>query len=128
MSFLLPSLTNALLYSNVPFIISVGSLFTSLIPVFRFPTVILVELWLLHGLWVQSLFLGGIHLNFLSFSLPSPLTNLATLLPLSESLSPQVLGHLKLSLAYIHILGFVVANFPLDKYLFFWGRSFLFAK
>lgn len=80
---------------------------------------VLVALRLFHGLWVQSLFLGGIHLNFLSFSLPYPVTCLATLLPLSKSLSPQVLRHLKLSLDYIHIIAFVVPNFPLDKYFFF---------
>lgn len=101
--------------------------FTSLIPVSRFPTVILVELWLFHGWWAQSLFFGGIHLCFLSFSLPYPLTCLATLLPLLESLSPQVLGRLKFSLGYIHIFRFAVPNFPLDKYLFF-GFSVFFLQ
>lgn len=42
--------------------------------------------------------------------------------------SLQGLKHLKLSLGYVHIIGFVVPNFPLDEYLLFLGLSFLLAK
>lgn len=43
--------------------------FPPLIKLSTFPTVVLIDLWLIHGSWVQSLFLGEIHLNLLSRSL-----------------------------------------------------------
>lgn len=102
--------------------------FTFLIPVFTFPTVALVELWLIHGSWFQNLLLGGIHLRCLSCSRSYPWLTLQHPPPLSESPSAQVLGHLTLSVRYIHIVGFVFPDFPLNKSLTLSGPQFPFCQ